>query len=67
MPALCDVLRANPQGVLVLRDELAGLIAELDREGMEGSRSFYLTGWSGKTFQWPLCARVLVFIALIPA
>jgi hypothetical protein len=48
IPALCDVLRANPNGVLVYRDELAGLIAELDREGMEGSRGFYLTGWSGK-------------------
>lgn len=48
VPALCDVLRANPNGVLVFRDELAGLIAELDREGMEGSRGFYLTGWSGK-------------------
>jgi len=46
--ALCDVLRANPNGVLVFRDELAGLIAELDREGMEGSRGFYLTGWSAK-------------------
>src|SRR5262249_16019972 len=48
VPALCEVLRANPNGVLVFRDELAGLIAELDREGMEGSRGFYLTGWSGK-------------------
>ena len=48
VPALCEVLRTNPNGVLVFRDELAGLIAELDREGMEGSRGFYLTGWSGK-------------------
>jgi putative DNA primase/helicase len=48
VPALCEVLRTNPDGVLVFRDELSGLIAELDREGMEGSRGFYLTGWSGK-------------------
>jgi hypothetical protein len=48
VPALCEVLRANPNGVLVYRDELSGLIAELDQEGMEGSRAFYLTGWSGK-------------------
>ena len=48
VPALCEVLRANENGVLVYRDELAGLIAELDQEGMEGSRSFYLTAWSGK-------------------
>ena len=49
IPALCDVLRANPNGVLIFRDELAGLIAELDREGMEGARGFFLTGWSGKS------------------
>jgi putative DNA primase/helicase len=48
VPALCEVLRANQNGVLVYRDELSGLIAELDQEGMEGSRGFYLTGWSGK-------------------
>lgn len=48
IPALCDVLRANPNGVLVHRDELSGLIRELDREGMEGSRSFYISAYSGK-------------------
>jgi hypothetical protein len=48
IPALCEVLRFNQNGVLVYRDELSGLIAELDQEGMEGARSFYLTGWSGK-------------------
>lgn len=47
IPALCDVLRANPNGVLAYRDELAGLIRELDREGMEGSRAFYLSAYSG--------------------
>ena len=46
--ALCDVLRANPNGVLIYRDEISGLIAELDREGMEGAKGFYLSGWSGK-------------------
>jgi hypothetical protein len=48
IPAVVDVLRANPNGVLVYRDELAGFIAELDNEGMEGSRGFYLTAWSAK-------------------
>lgn len=46
--SLCEVLISSPNGVLVYRDELAGLIAELDANGMEGARSFYLTGWSGK-------------------
>jgi hypothetical protein len=48
VPAICEVLRANQNGVLVYRDEFAGFIAELDQEGMEGSRGFYLTAWSGK-------------------
>jgi hypothetical protein len=48
VPAVVEVLRENPNGVLVYRDELAGFIAELDREGMEGSRGFYISAWSGK-------------------
>jgi uncharacterized protein DUF3987 len=48
VPAVVEVLRENPNGVLVYRDELAAFIAELDREGMEGSRGFYLSAWSGK-------------------
>lgn len=48
IPAICEVLRANPPGVMVYRDEIAGFIAELDSEGMQGSRSFYLSGWSAK-------------------
>jgi putative DNA primase/helicase len=48
VPALVELLRENPDGVLVFRDELAGLIAQLDREGMEGSRTFFMSGWTGK-------------------
>lgn len=47
MEALADILIDNPQGVLVYRDELAGLLQSLDREGQEGSRSFYLQGAEG--------------------
>jgi hypothetical protein len=47
IPALCDVLRANPNGILIYRDELAGLIRELDKEGMQGAREFYLSAYSG--------------------
>lgn len=45
--ALCEVLRANPNGILAYRDELAGLVRQLDREGMESARSFYLSAFSG--------------------
>lgn len=46
--ALGEILRFNLNGVLTFRDELVGLLKSLDKEGNEGARSFYLTGWSGK-------------------
>jgi len=45
--ALAEVLRDNPQGIGVYRDELVGLLRSLDREGQEGARGFYLQGWNG--------------------
>ena len=44
---LGELLRDNPRGVLVLRDELVGLIATWEREGREGDRAFFLEGWNG--------------------
>lgn len=44
---LGELLRENPAGLLVLRDELIGLIASWDREGHEGDRAFYLEAWNG--------------------
>jgi len=46
---LHELLRDNPAGLLVVRDELAGLLAELDARGREGQRAFYLSAWSGDT------------------
>ena len=45
--ALADVLTVNPWGVLVYRDELHGLLCSMDRQGQEGARGFYLTGYDG--------------------
>ena len=45
--ALGTILEANPRGVLVIGDELSGLIQSLDTPGQEAARGFYLTGWSG--------------------
>jgi Protein of unknown function (DUF3987) len=42
-----EVLSKNPNGVLVFRDELTGLLRTLDREGQEGSRAFFLEAWNG--------------------
>ncbi|CAG4924660.1 YfjI family protein [Paraburkholderia saeva] len=44
---LGEILAENPNGIGVYRDELVSLFRSLDREGQEGARGFYLTGWSG--------------------
>ncbi|MBM3775521.1 MAG: DUF3987 domain-containing protein, partial [Acidobacteria bacterium] len=44
---LGELLRENPAGLLVLRDELVGLIASWEREGREGDRAFFLEAWNG--------------------
>lgn len=44
---LGELLNANPRGLLQYRDELAGWLASLDREGREGDRSFWLECWNG--------------------
>jgi len=44
---LIELLRANPNGLLVERDELTGLLQYLDREDRKGDREFYLEAWPG--------------------
>ena len=44
---LGELLRDNPRGLLVFRDELVGWLRGLDREGQESGRAFYLEAWSG--------------------
>jgi hypothetical protein len=44
---LHEILSDNPAGVLVLRDELTGWLAQLDKQGREGERAFYLQAWNG--------------------
>jgi putative DNA primase/helicase len=44
---LHEILKDNPPGVLVIRDELPGWLAGLDRQGREQERSFYLEAWNG--------------------
>ncbi|MGH9960749.1 MAG: DUF3987 domain-containing protein, partial [Pyrinomonadaceae bacterium] len=46
---LGELLRDNPAGLLVLRDELVGLLASWDREGREGDRAFFLEAWNGNS------------------
>jgi hypothetical protein len=44
---LGELLQENPNGLLVLRDELAGWLRTLDKAGREGDREFYLEAWNG--------------------
>lgn len=44
---LAMILTDNPWGLLVYRDEIHGLLASMDKEGQEGARGFYLTGYDG--------------------
>jgi putative DNA primase/helicase len=44
---LHEILAQNPAGVLVVRDELTGWLAGLDRLGREGERAFFLEAWNG--------------------
>ena len=46
---LQELLSENPRGLLVIRDELVGLLASFDRNGHEGERQFYLTAWNGQS------------------
>lgn len=42
-----DMLAKSPEGMLVFRDELVGLLASWEKEGHEGDRAFYLEAWNG--------------------
>lgn len=44
---LGELLNTNPRGLVQFRDELAGWLANLDREGREGDRAFWLECWNG--------------------
>ena len=45
--SLGELLRQNPNGLLVFRDEVVSLLKSLDRDGQEEGRGFYLTAWNG--------------------
>jgi putative DNA primase/helicase len=47
--SLHEIMNANPAGVLVIRDELTGWWAGLERQGREQERAFFLQAWNGDT------------------
>jgi hypothetical protein len=42
------ILAENPAGLLMIRDEMSGWLAQLDKPGREGERAFMLTSWNGE-------------------
>lgn len=44
---LGELLRLNPNGLLVYRDEIVSLLKSLDKDENAEGRGFYLTGWNG--------------------
>jgi putative DNA primase/helicase len=45
--ALQEILSANPRGILQVRDELSGWLRQLDRDGHEADRPFFLEAYEG--------------------
>lgn len=44
--ALGPILRDNPQGILLFRDELQGWLKSMNKKGQESARAFYLETWN---------------------
>jgi putative DNA primase/helicase len=42
-----EIMVENPAGVLIVRDELAGWLADLEKPGRESERQFFLQAWNG--------------------
>lgn len=45
--SLHSMLSENPAGIFVLRDELSGWLASLEKPGREAERAFFLECWNG--------------------
>jgi putative DNA primase/helicase len=44
--ALGPILKDNPQGILLFRDELQGWLKSMNKKGQENARAFYLETWN---------------------
>lgn len=42
-----ELVRDNPRGLLLFRDELVGLLAGWEKPGHESDRAYFLEGWNG--------------------
>jgi putative DNA primase/helicase len=60
---LGEILAANPDGVLSVRDEMRGLFMSLSREESAPARAFYLQAWSGGSYTFDRIGRGTVTVA----
>ena len=44
---MAELLNESPRGLLYFRDELVGLLLNLEREDRQADRAFYLEAWNG--------------------
>ncbi|WP_375662702.1 DUF3987 domain-containing protein, partial [Bartonella sp. CL266QHHD] len=44
---LGELLKENPRGLLMVRDELSGFLTNLERKEYQTDRAFYLTAFNG--------------------
>lgn len=42
-----ELMRDNPRGLLLFRDELTGLLSGWEKPGRESDRAYFLEGWNG--------------------
>ncbi|WP_254492173.1 YfjI family protein [Bartonella sp. B1099] len=60
---LGELLKENPRGLLMVRDELSGFLANLERKEYQTDRSFYLTAFNGDDqFTYDRIERGTIFI-----
>ena len=59
---LGEILSANPDGVLSVRDEMRGLFLSLEREESAPARAFYLQAWSGGSYTFDRIGRGTVTV-----
>ena len=59
---LGEILFANPEGVISVRDEMRGLFLHLSREEQATARSFYLQAWSGGSYPFDRIGRGTVIL-----
>jgi putative DNA primase/helicase len=59
---LGEVLAGNPDGVLLVRDEMRGLFLSLAREESAPARAFYLQAWSGGRYTFDRIGRGTVTV-----